>query len=294
MTAEGVLRSVLFVPASRPAWVADLDRYGADAVILDLEDSVPEEGKSAARDLVTETLLGATHSTTVFVRVNGPTTGRMVDDLRAAVAGGVSGVCVPKIITPADLNGVDTVLHDAELQAGVSVGRTGVLLIPETAPALRDLDALAQDRRVRWVAGVSGRDGDVARSVGFEWSVEGLESLMLQSKVVLDARAAGVEHPIAGLWQDVHDLAGFERRARHHRALGFAGELLLHPGQVPAAHRVYTPSAKRLDHYRGLVDAVERGRREGRSSVVYAGEHVDEAHLQTASAFLARWDRGRT
>jgi citrate lyase subunit beta/citryl-CoA lyase len=291
--AEAPLRSVMFIPAGRPTWLADIDGYGADAVILDLEDSVPEDGKSAARDLVAQTLHGAAFVTTVFVRVNGPGTGRMVDDLRAVVGTGCAGVCVPKVATSADLHGVDAVLRDAEVRAGAAVGGVGVLLIPETAPALRDLAALACGPRVRWLAGVSARDGDVARSVGFEWSEQGIESLMLQSKAVLDARAAGIEHPIGGLWQDVRDVEGFERRARHHRALGFAGELLLHPGQIEVAHRVYTPSQERLDHYRGLVEAVQRGRSEGRGAVVYAGQHVDEAHLQTAMAFLEVWDGAR-
>lgn len=283
------LRSVMFIPGNRRTWLADIDGYGADAVILDLEDSVPENGKSEARDHVAEVLRGQAPVTTVFVRVNGPATGRMVDDLRAVVGTWCSGVCVPKLASVVDLHGVDAILRDAQVRAGATGDGLGLLLIPETAPALRDLSALACGPRVRWLAGASARDGDVARSVGFEWSEEGLESLMLRSRAVLDARAAGIEHPIGGLWQEVHDLDGFEAAARRDRALGFAGELLLHPRQIEVSHRVFTPSEQRLAHYRGLVEAVEQGHREGRGAVVFEGRHVDEAHLRTARKVLEVW-----
>ena len=101
----------------------------------------------------------------------------------------------------------------------------------------------------------------------------------------LIARAAG--KPVyGGLWQEVHDLEGLRVALAANRRLGFTGELLLHPGRVAIANEVYSPSEAEVAYYSGMIAAFEAARAEGRAAVIYDGEHIDYAHVNTARGIV--------
>lgn len=282
------IRSFLFVPAHKEKWVARIADFGADAVILDLEDSVPVDLKPAARAIAGDAIGElAAAGQRVYVRVNPTPYIYDLEDLHAVIQSGCEGLVLSKTSGPEGVATLDALVSDIELRAGLDVGHTRFLPVLESARAIQFAFEIAEHPRVVTLCAASARNGDVARAMGFEWTEAGLESLYLESRAVLAVRAAGKSCPIAGLWQDVHDLDGLRRYCEFHRQLGFKGEMILHPSNVAVANAVFTPGEAELDYYRGMIEAFETAERGGRAAIVYEGEHVDYAHVATAREVLA-------
>jgi citrate lyase subunit beta/citryl-CoA lyase len=282
------IRSFLFVPGNRASWIDKAADSGADALILDLEDSVPPAHKVEARDVVRAKLHQlAGRTLRIWVRINRSPHLYDWDDLAAVVGGGIEGVVLSKPAGPEDIDTVSAMLAELEYRHGLPHGATLLVPILETARSLQLAYEIAQKSRVAAITGLAAKNGDVARALGIGWTTEGQESLYLKSRVVMAARAAG-KQPIGGLWQQVHDLAGLEKSCEQDRCLGMTGQLILHPSNVPVVNRLFSPSAEDIAYYQGLIDAVEHAEAAGRASTIYDGEHVDIAHAQTAREILAR------
>ena len=145
---------------------------------------------------------------------------------------------------------------------------------------------IAQNPRVNAICGASAKNGDSARALGITWSDEGTETLYMWQRTVMAARAAG-KMPLGGLWQDVHDLEGLDRYARRNRAHGFVGEMILHPTNVEVVNRAYTPSPEEVRYFKGMIEAYEAAAAQGVGAVIYDGDHIDLAHVQTARSVVA-------
>jgi len=100
-------------------------------------------------------------------------------------------------------------------------------------------------------------------------------------------RAAGRDFPLVGLWQDLNDPAGARRFAEQNRALGFRGQVLIHPSHAPSPTRCFTPSAQAVAFYAGMIEAFERAEAAGIAAISYEGHHIDYAHVKTAREVLA-------
>ncbi|MCE2462828.1 MAG: CoA ester lyase [Dehalococcoidia bacterium] len=282
------LRSVMYVPGNKEDWMRKAPQYGADALILDLDDSVAEENKSEARLLVRKMVeeLGASGQT-LFVRVNRLDTGLSGDDLEAVTCSNLYGVILPKVECPEDVFEVDVLLKFFERRVGVDTGKTFIDPSLETAQGIRRAYEIATaSPRVAHMGASWGKGGDVARSVGFEWTAEGTETLFLRSKVLVDSRAAGVPYPLTGGWMDIHDPEGLRKAARHVKQLGYTGMHLIHPSHVPIVNEVFTPTREEVAHWQGLIEAMEERRSQGGAAVTYQGSMVDIAHEEAAHAML--------
>jgi len=124
-------------------------------------------------------------------------------------------------------------------------------------------------------------------SIGFQWTSEGLETLFLRSKVLVDVRAAGIPHPMSGGWMDIHDLDGLRASAQQAKRLGYTGMHLIHPTHVPVVNEIFTPIAEEVKQWQGLIGAMEERRTQGVAAVTYDGDMVDIAHEETARTMLA-------
>jgi citrate lyase subunit beta / citryl-CoA lyase len=282
-------RSALFVPGNRPAWIEKAAGYGADTLILDLEDSVPDQEKVPARAIVKAGLKALkAKGQGAGVRVNGFATGLTLGDLEGILCPELDSVSLPKVETAADLNELDALLTHLERRMGIPVGQIETPLGCETAKAMRNVYEIATAcRRVKRVTLAAGPGGDAARAIGYQWTKEGTETLFLRSKVVLDARAAGILYPTVSSWWNIKDLEGLERDARWNRQLGYRGQTVMHPSHVPIVNRVFTPSPEEIDFYKGLIQAMEEAERKGIAAVTYKGDMVDEAMVKTAREMLA-------
>ncbi len=281
-------RSSLFVPGHRAAWIEKAAGYGADFLILDLEDSVPDQEKAGARTIVKAGLqaLRAKGQAT-GVRINGFATGLTRDDLEGILCPDLESVTLPKVETAADMQRLDALLGELESRAGLPVGAIETPLGCETARAMRNIYEIATAcPRVKRVTLAAGPGGDAARAVGYMWSKEGIETLYLRSKTVLDCRAAGIQYPTISSWWNIQDLDGLERDARFNRQLGFRGMTVMHPSHVPVVNRVFTPTPDEIAFHQGLIRAMEQAKQNGIAAVVYQGDMVDEAMLKTAREML--------
>jgi citrate lyase subunit beta/citryl-CoA lyase len=282
------LRSLLFVPGNKAAWMEKAPQYGADALILDLEDSVPHPDKATARTLVRQAIetLSA-RGQTLYVRVNALETNMTGDDLNAIVGAGLRGLLPPKVETAGDVSQLDTLLAYFEHREGLTPGSIELIPTLETAKGIRNAYEIAlASPRVASIAGGAGKGGDTNRSLGYRWTREGAETLFIRSKVLLDARAAGIQYPLVASWFDVGDRDGLIADAQRNRQLGFSGMLLIHPSHVAPVNQIFTPSVEELAYYRGLLDAMEKAEQQGTAAVAYQGAMVDIAMVKTAQQML--------
>ncbi|MGZ0186831.1 MAG: HpcH/HpaI aldolase/citrate lyase family protein [Alphaproteobacteria bacterium] len=282
------VRSFLFVPALKASMIEKGAGAGADAVILDLEDSVPTAAKTDARNLVTTKLPWlAKQGQRVYVRINRSPYLYDFDDMIAVVGENVEGLILSKPCGPEDVDCVTMMLSEVEHRKGVEIGTTRLVPTLETARSMETAYEIAKRDRVSALAGPMAKNGDSARALGVGWSEHGRESLYLKSRVVMAARAAG-KAPIGGLWQQVHDLDGLEIYLARERELGLVGQMLLHPSNVAPANRAFSPTSEDIAYYQGMIDAHAEAVAAGRAACIYDGEHIDIAHVQTAREIAAQ------
>ncbi|MGV2385536.1 MAG UNVERIFIED_CONTAM: CoA ester lyase [Thermobifida fusca] len=287
-------RSVLFVPGHRPTWVDKAVASGADAIVLDLEDSVPEAEKAAARATVAESIrrVRATNSDIgLFVRVNPLHTKLTGADLEEVVVPGLTGIFAPKVEQATDVLRYDALLDHFETRNGVS-GLEYITPV-ETVKAIHACrEVAAASPRVGAMIGPTAEHADIARAVGYEWTLEGTETLYHRSRILLACREAGI-HALTGLWEDLDNLDGLREFARRGRQLGYRGMIAIHPSHVAVINEVFTPSDADIAFYRGLVEAYEKAAAEGVGALRYRGVHIDKAHYDKALEWLERAEQLR-
>lgn len=284
-------RSMLFVPGHKPTWAEKGVATGVDALILDLEDSVPPQDKEAARGMVRETitrLREAGSRPDLWVRPNSSDTGLQGADFEAVMVPGLTGFFLPKVVDAREMVSIDAVVSHIEQREGMDPGSVGLIVSYETAESMAHCEEIAgATPRISSLLGATGPSADVGRSLGFEFSLEGLESLYLRSRIVLAARSNGLHHPVGGVWQDIKDLDGCRRFAEDQRRLGYRGLVCIHPSHVDIANEVFTPPAEVVDRSRRLVEAYYAAEAEGHAAVAFEGQMIDLAHARTAEGIIA-------
>ena len=281
-------RSALFVPGNKPDWIDKALKSGADHLILDLEDSVPDADKVRSRALVKDGLAAlARQGEPCSVRVNPFSTGLTLGDLEGIMCPELTEVSLPKVETAADLHALDAMLTVLERSHGLEPRRISTPLTLETARAMRCIFEIAVAcPRVHGISLAAGAGGDAARSVGYVWSKAGTETLYLRSKAVLDSRAAGIQYPMVASWFDIRDLEGLRHDAELNRSLGFRGQVVMHPTHVPIVNEAFSPKPAEIAYYKGLLVAYEEGQRRGTAAVLYEGDMIDTAMAVTAREIL--------
>jgi citrate lyase subunit beta/citryl-CoA lyase len=284
------MRSLLNTPANRPAMVDKAAGYGADALILDLEDSVPVAEKGEAR-LIAREALGRSGADGVvrYVRVNAAATGLLEADLDAIVVAGLRGIQLPKVDGPQEILDVDGRLTELERARGLAAGAIELLVSLESARGVFYAhEILGAAPRVGSVMLGTAEDGDLQGDLGYLTTGDDRELAYLRSKVLLAARVVGLTNPIDGVYARVRDLAGLEATARRARELGFRGKKLIHPAQIEIAHRVFSPTPAELDRARRVIETFDTALADRRASAEVDGRMIDYAMVETARRLLAR------
>ncbi len=281
------LRTVLFVPGSEPDQVEKSRSHGADAVVLDLEEPrtpCSEADRERARGIVSEFLAGPPgdpDGALWFARVQPVDTGQTLKDLRAVMHPKLAGILLPKVQGPRDIHGADALLACMEDESARPPGSTIIYPILETAQALRlAYDIAMASPRVLYMGGAISRFGDIHRAVGFRWSMEGRETLFIRSKVLLDARAAGIRYPISGMWGgDSDDLDGLRAWATELRDLGYYGMMLGNPDHIPLVHEVFSPTADELAYWHDLDRLATEAEGQDSDRILYGDPNQGEGHV---------------
>lgn len=276
------VRSLLFVPGHKASWIPKALASGADAIIIDLEDAVPEADKELARDNARAAVAAHGAQSTILVRTNALDTPHFGRDARAVAVDGLGALLLPKIYTRDDLLRFDGVITAAEHENGLAPGDVEVVVSLETAASVENVGDLAVGPRVVGVMGAAAKGADISRDVGFRWTAAGAETLYLRSKTVTAARAAGLRLIVLGLWQDVNDLDGLRTFARDNAGLGFTGQVIIHPSHAKAVNEEYGLTTEQLAYYTRLVAAFDAAVAQGNAAVRFDGEHIDIAHANYA------------
>jgi citrate lyase subunit beta/citryl-CoA lyase len=284
-------RSLLFAPGSRPELLLKAQGGGADALIFDLEDSVAANAKDEARANVATVLAQGLKKPT-YLRIHNPRAGDFASDLGILKMAGdltqVMGVVVPKAERPDDLLAVAAVLAELETGHGLPPNRLDIVPLIETCLGLRNTyDLCVATPRVGGVALASAEEGDFMVDLGGRWTPHSRALAYPRGKMVVDARAAGVEWIVDGVFMNLQDLDALRAECLLARELGCAGKMAIHPSQVPVMHEVFTPSAEEIEHARGLLAAFREGEARGVGAVKYRGMMVDYANVRLAERTLA-------
>ena len=183
---------------------------------------------------------------TILVRVNDFETELTWADLDAVVCSQLYAVMLPKVTGPEDVKRADTIIEFLERKNGIEHGTVLIYPVLETAQGMRQAYEVAiASPRVVHMGGLTGKDGDIARAIGFQWTPEGHEAFYYISKVLLDARAANIPYPMGGRgWWDIQDLDGLRAEAVRTRNFGYTGMLLIHPSHVSIVNDTFTPSRR--------------------------------------------------
>jgi len=286
------MRSLLFVPADSAKKLDRALTSGADAIIVDLEDSIALDGKRRARRSAAEFVKAVVASSKrpyLMVRVNGLQTGLTDADLDAVAAAKPDAIMLPKAEGGASVIHADAKLAVREAEYGVADGHIKILPIAtETAPAL-------------FVAGTFA--GSSARLIALTWGAEDLSAELgaqanrdahgrfldpyrLARTLCLAGAAAAAVPAIDTVYVDFRDNDGLRRECEEACRDGFTGKMAIHPAQVPIINDVFTPTAEALARAQVLVDAFAAS--PGAGVVGIGGVMYDRPHLRRAKQLLAR------
>ena len=283
------MRSKLFVPGGRPDLFAKAAASRADALSLDLEDSVPAEDKAQARASVAEFI--AADSTralakAMIVRVNAPGTPWFEDDLHAVARDGVALLNLPKIGSADDLLAAIRAIERADAANAVTTPLK-LLVNIETPRGLANAAAIAAAHPR--VAGLQLGLGDLFEPLGIDRNdAANVHAVMFAVRMAAAAAGDGV-FVLDGAFPDIADEAGFSAEAQRARRLGLLGKSCIHPRQVALANAAFSPSETELERARRIVEAAREAQRQGRGAFVVDGRMVDLPFLKRAQALLAEY-----
>lgn len=265
-------RSVLYIPAANSRAMEKAQNLGADAIIFDLEDAVAPAEKVGARGLLAQALQADYGARRRIVRINGLDTEWGSDDA-LAFAVGADAVLIPKVSAPADLDRVATLIPDTPLWA-----------MMETAQGMLNASAIAAHPRLE---GMVMGTNDLAKEMNARFRADRLPMQAGLGLCLLAAKAHG-KIIVDGVFNAFKDDEGLRFECEQGRDLGFDGKTLIHPAQLAIANEVFAPSAAEVEISRRHIAAYDAAIAEGKAVAVVDGRIVENLHVETARATLAR------
>lgn len=285
-----VRRSSLIMPVNVPAFVEKAHLRGADAICLDLEDSVPPREKERARTLVKDAIPKvARGGADVTVRINRPwELGR--DDLDAVIWPGLSGIAYPKPETVEELQRTDEEIGRLERARGIPDGTVKITTSIESVAGFFNARALAH-ASPRLIAIGQGSE-DFTLDLEIEPTPGGLELFYPKLFMVLLAREAGL-YPMGTMRgvADFRDLEGYREAVRQAASVGYRGASCIHPAQVPILNEGFSPAAEAVEYARRVIEVYDEAEAQGRASVALDGKMIDIPVVVRAQRLAARAQR---
>jgi citrate lyase subunit beta/citryl-CoA lyase len=262
----------------------------ADAIIIDLEDSVPISEKEKARKL-TGDLIKKSERKNLYVRVNGIGTGYVEKDVFEVVKRGLEGIILPKAEKGEDIIRIGELLNRAEEEANLEAGSIKLIPIVESAMGIEMIYEIVSARpSIPRVKTIAFGAADYSLDLGISLTKEGTELLYPRARIAVACRAGGLEPPIDTPWMiDIKDIDGLIAEAKRAKGLGFQGKLVIHPDQIKPVNEVFTPSQEEVDQAIRIMEAFNQAEREGRGAVVLDNKFVDYPVVERARRIVELW-----
>ena len=276
-------RSMLFLPGNSPNILLNADFLGSDSIILDLEDAVAPTEKDAARILVRNAITSLSYTREVIVRINPVESPYWQKDLRAIIPVKPDMIMPTKVGCAADVKIVADFITQLEKEFGMEEG--GVKMIPliETALGVENAYAIASaDSRVTAIF-LGGED--FTADMRCKRTKEGTEIFYARSRMVLAARAAGVD-VYDTPWTDVEDYDGLIEDAKFAKSLGFTGKSSISPRHIPFINEVFSPTEEEIQYARDVFACIEKAKAEGKGVVSLRGKMIDAPIVARARQVL--------
>jgi citrate lyase subunit beta/citryl-CoA lyase len=286
------MRSLLFVPADSQRKLEKALGCGADALILDLEDSVAHGAKAEARALAAQGIAAARSAgpaPMLFVRVNSLDTGLTDADLDGVMPAAPDAIVLPKATTGMDVQHLAAKLAVREAENALPDGSTRVMVIAtESAAALFGMGTYrgSSHRLAALTWGAEDLSADLGAAETRNAQGEWLDSFRIARALALAAAVAADAAPIDTVYAAFRDHEGFERECLAARRDGFTGKMAIHPDQVPVINRVFSPSPSEVERARRIVDLFAGN--PGAGVLSLGGEMLDRPHLRRAERVLQR------
>lgn len=276
MKPIGMLRTALFVPATRPDRVDKALSAGADVVIIDLEDAVAQAMKSEARETARKKLMEHAQGK-LMVRVNALGSGHNRKDLDSIVGASLTGVMLPKVESSEHIREIHERLLGYERSSGMPPGSLAVVALIESARGVQNIYRIMSEttQPARMLLAAFGA-ADYSLDLGINMSRDGAELHYPRSRIAVACRAAGKEPPIDTPFMiDLKDLDALRSDARRAKQLGFQGKLCIHPSQVAPCNEIFSPTAEEILYARRVVEAFEKSEAAGMGALQLDGKFID-------------------
>ena len=277
-------RSMMFLNCQKPGLIKDPYIYGADSIMLDLEDAVAENQKDAARYSLFHALREIDYrGVERVVRINGLDTPHWREDIRVCVAGGADTIRIAKTERAQDVRVVEEAVTAAEEEFGAPVGRTLLMAaIESTRGVLNALEICESSERLFGIA-LSG--GDYTKDLQTVISGTGVELAGARQNMIIAARAAGVQC-FDTVFTNLDDMEGFEREVRMIKMMGFDGKSLVNPRQIEIVHQIFTPTRKEIIFAEKVVREIDEKKAQGIGVFTVDGKMIDIAFYDGAMRTL--------
>ncbi len=277
-------RSMMFLNAQKPSLIKDPYIYGADSIMLDLEDAVAENQKDAARYSLYHALKEINYRTTErVVRINGLDTPHWKEDIRVCVAGGADVIRIAKTESAQDVHTVEEHVLAAEKEFGRPEGSTLLMAALESCKGV--LNALEVCKSSERLIGIALSGGDYTKDLQTKITGTGVELMGARQHMIIAARAAGVQ-----CWDTVFtnldDMDGFRRETEMIKLMGFDGKSLVNPRQISIVHEIFTPSEKEIIFAEKVVREINEKKARGIGVFTVDGKMIDIAFYDGAMRTL--------
>ncbi len=278
-----LLRSLLFVPGNNSRFIEKSKSLTPDIICFDLEDSVPNEEKKSARNLIKNALANRfQYKAEVYVRTNSPASGMIPDDLAEIVQEGIDGIVIPKVNNANEITKIEKILLSLEKKRKLKP----IELMPSiesTAGVVNAHSIASSSKRVSaLVFGVF----DLLNDLGVEYTKEVDGAKYSKSKIPIDAKAAG-KYAIDAIWQDLNDTAGLKQDCIVAKNLGYSGKSIIHPSQIEDVHRIFHPTSTEIEWAKKVIEAYSEAKQKRKGATKIDGKMIDEVHFKRAKALLS-------
>ena len=277
-----LFRSLIFVPGNNPRFLEKAKKIQADIVCFDLEDSVPDDQKINARNLIKSALKSKkSYKSAIFVRTNSPSSGKIPSDLKEVIQKGIDGIVIPKVNNIQELKKIEKILSKLEKIQKLKP----IQIIPSIESAQGVVNTYNIASFGKRISAVVFGVFDLLNDIGVEYTKESLGEKYSRTKIPVDAHAAGVV-AIDAIWQDLKDSKGLEKDCKVGKNLGYSGKSIIHPDQISIVHKLFHPNKSEISWAQKVCKIYLESTKKGTGATTIDGKMIDEVHFKQAKALL--------
>jgi len=277
-----LFRSLIFVPGNNQRFLEKAKEIQADIVCFDLEDSVPDDEKSKARELIKSALkLRNQFKSSIFVRTNSPTSGKIPSDLKEIIQDGIDGIVIPKVNNVKEMKKIEKIISRLEKSKKLKP----IQIIPSIESAEGVVNTFSIASFGKRVPAVVFGVFDLLNDIGVEYTKESEGEKYSRGKIPVDAHAAGIV-AIDAIWQDLKDSKGFQKDCKFGKSLGYSGKSIIHPDQIKTVHKLFHPNKSEIDWAQKVCKIYPESTKKGKGATTIDGKMIDEVHFKQAKALL--------